>query len=424
MDKTKWFTKNSRWNKLNSFKKGAKNLGKGGKIVAILSTIVIIAYIISAIYLLIIHPTDTYVISQGTISQEDETVGYIIRDEEVKKSTNYQNGIYAIASEGQRVAINEPVFRYYSDSEKQITAQINEINYQIQELLEKDKSITSADIKAIESQIEEKIEDVNTLNNYQEINEYKKNIDTLISKKISFIGDVTENKEIKKLIKQRSTLENSFKNSSEYQRAPKSGIVSYRVDGLEEKLSSKDFNIINEQYLNKLELKTGQIVSASNECGKVIDNFKCYIAITMNSKEAMEAKVGDKVKLRISNNEEDAQIIQINEESGKRTIIFQLNVMTTDLINHRKIAIDVVWWDVTGLKVPNQALIQENGLYYVTRNKAGVQSKILVKVKKQTEKYAIIDSYKNEELQELGLDAQAIKNYKKISNYDEVIIKE
>ena len=399
-------------------------MGKGGKIVAILSTIVIIAYIISAIYLLIIHPTDTYVISQGTISQEDETVGYIIRDEEVKKSTNYQNGIYAIASEGQRVAINEPVFRYYSDSEKQITAQINEINYQIQELLEKDKSITSADIKAIESQIEEKIEDVNTLNNYQEINEYKKNIDTLISKKISFIGDVTENKEIKKLIKQRSTLENSFKNSSEYQRAPKSGIVSYRVDGLEEKLSSKDFNIINEQYLNKLELKTGQIVSASNECGKVIDNFKCYIAITMNSKEAMEAKVGDKVKLRISNNEEDAQIIQINEESGKRTIIFQLNVMTTDLINHRKIAIDVVWWDVTGLKVPNQALIQENGLYYVTRNKAGVQSKILVKVKKQTEKYAIIDSYKNEELQELGLDAQAIKNYRKISNYDEVIIKE
>ena len=399
-------------------------MGKGGKIVAILSTIVIIAYIISAIYLLIIHPTDTYVISQGTISQEDETVGYIIRDEEVKKSTNYQNGIYAIASEGQRVAINEPIFRYYSDSEKQITAQINEINYQIQELLEKDKSITSADIKAIESQIEEKIEDVNTLNNYQEINEYKKNIDTLISKKISFIGDVTENKEIKKLIKQRSTLENSFKNSSEYQRAPKSGIVSYRVDGLEEKLSSKDFNIINEQYLNKLELKTGQIVSASNECGKVIDNFKCYIAITMNSKEAMEAKVGDKVKLRISNNEEDAQIIQINEESGKRTIIFQLNVMTTDLINHRKIAIDVVWWDVTGLKVPNQALIQENGLYYVTRNKAGVQSKILVKIKKQTEKYAIIDSYKNEELQELGLDAQEIKNYKKISNYDEVIIKE
>lgn len=392
-------------------------------IVAILSAIVIIAYIISAVYLLIAHPTDTYIISQGTITQEDENVGYIIRDEKVEKNENYKNGIYAIATEGQRVAINEPIFRYYSDTEKQITTQINEINYKIQDILEKDKKVTSADIKAIENQIEAKIEKINTLNNYQEIIEYKKNIDTLISKKISFIGDVTENKEIKSLIKERNTLENKFKNNTEYQRAPKSGIVSYRIDGVEETLSPEKFNQLNEQYLENLELKTGQIISASNDGGKVIDNFRCYIAMTLNSKEAMEAKVNDKVKLRISNeDEEDAKIIQINEESGKRTIIFQVDRMTEDLINHRKISIDVIWWDVTGLKVPNQALTEENGLYYVTRNKAGVQAKILVKVKKQTDKYSIIESYKNEELQELGLSAQEIKNYKKINNYDEIML--
>ena len=133
-------------------------------IVAILSAIVIIAYIISAVYLLIAHPTDTYIISQGTITQEDENVGYIIRDEKVEKNENYKNGIYAIATEGQRVAINEPIFRYYSDTEKQITTQINEINYKIQDILEKDKKVTSADIKAIENQIEAKIEKINTLN--------------------------------------------------------------------------------------------------------------------------------------------------------------------------------------------------------------------------------------------------------------------
>ena len=398
-------------------------MGKGKLILVIVSSLIIISYIISAVYLLITHPTDTYIISQGTISQEDESVGYIIRDEEVKKSDNYQNGIYAIATEGQKVAINEPIFRYYSDSEKEINSQINDINYKIQELLENDKNKTSADIKAIEKQIENKIEDINTLNNYQEINEYKKNIDTLIGKKINFIGDITENKEIKSLIKERSTLENKFKNNTEYQRAPKSGIVSYRVDGLEESFSPNDFNKFNEQYLNSFEINTGQIISASNECGKVIDNFKCYIATTMNSKEAMQAKVNDKVKIKISNEEEDAKIIQINEESGKRTIIFQVNKMTEALINHRKIAIDVIWWDVSGLKVPNQALTEENGLYYVTRNKVGIEAKILVKVKKQTDKYTIIESYKNEELQEMGMSIQDIRNYKKITNYDEVMIK-
>ena len=399
-------------------------MGKGQKIVAVLSGIIIISYIIYAIYLLIVHSTDTYIITQGTISQEDDGVGYIIRDEQVKKIDDYKNGIYTIASEGQRVAINEPIFRYYSDTEKQITDQITEINYKIQDLLEKDKSVTSADIKAIENQIENKVEDINTLNNYQEISEYKKNIDTLISKKINFIGDVTENKEVKNLIKERKTLESKLKNGSEYQRAPKSGIVSYRVDGLEEKLTPENFSIINEKYLESLGLKTGQIISASNEAGKVIDNFKCYIAITLNSKEAMQAEVNDKVKIRISNDEEDAKIIQINEESGKRTIIFEMNQMSENLINHRKIAVDVIWWDVSGLKVPNQALIKENELYYVIRDKAGVQSKILVKVKKQTDKYAIIESYKNNELQELGLSTQDIRNYKKITNYDEIIVNE
>ena len=138
----------------------------------------------------------------------------------------------------------------------------------------------------------------------------------------------------------------------------------------------------------------------------------------------MQAEVNDKVKIRISNDEEDAKIIQINEESGKRTIIFEMNQMSENLINHRKIAVNVIWWDVSGLKVPNQALIKENELYYVIRDKAGVQSKILVKVKKQTDKYAIIESYKNNELQELGLSTQDIRNYKKITNYDEIIVNE
>ena len=73
----------------------------------------------------------------------------------------------------------------------------------------------SADIKAIENQIEGKIENLNKLNNYQEINEAKKDIDTLISKKIRFIGDVTENKEIKNLVKERNSLESKLKKGSE-----------------------------------------------------------------------------------------------------------------------------------------------------------------------------------------------------------------
>ena len=40
----------------------------------------------------------------------------------------------------------------------------------------------------------------------------------------------------------------------------------------------------------------------------------------------------------------------------------------------------------------------------------------------QVEKYSIISPYKDEELQELGYTSEDIRNYKKITNYDEVMI--
>ena len=124
--------------------------------------------------------------------------------------------------------------------------------------------ITSADIKSIENQIESEISNINKLSNYQEIYECKKNIDTLISKKINFIKDTTESEEIKKLIEKRNEYESQLKNASEYITAPISGIVSYRVDGLEEKLTTDKFSEITEQYLESLDLKTEQIIATSN----------------------------------------------------------------------------------------------------------------------------------------------------------------
>lgn len=397
---------------------------KSKKIIAIGIAIAVLVYTIIAVCLLLVNPEETYIVKQGTITEEEETTGYIIRNEKVIKGEDFNNGIYTVATEGQKVAVGQSVFRYYSDNEKDIEIKIKELNYKIQELLEQEKNIIpSADIKAIEKQIEENIQNINNMTNYQEITESKKNIDNLISKKITFIGNIVENEEIKNLIKERNSYEEQLQTGSEYLKAEIGGIVSYKVDGLEEKLTPNNFNEITEKYLDSLDLRTGKIISTSSECGKIIDNFKCYIAITMNSKNAMQAEVNDSVKLRISNNEEcKAKIIQINEESGKRTIIFEINKMTTDLINYRKIAVDVIWWNESGLKVPKQALIEENGLYYVMRNKSDIKTKILVKVIRQTDKFAIIESYETKELQELGYSSTEIKNYTKITNYDEIIL--
>ena len=311
------------------------------KIFAIIVSMCLIIYFLYAVILLIIHPTDIYVVTKGEILEEEETVGYIIRNETVIKDDTNSNGIYAIATEGQKVAKDEIVFRYYKDSEKDITEKIKQIDYQIQNELEQEKNdVPTADIKVIENQIEEKLGEISTLSNYQEIKEYKDNIDTLIAKKIKYIGENTSNKNIKKLIKDREEYENQLTKGVMYKNATTSGIISYRVDGLEEKLKADNLGEITDTFLESLDLKTGQIISSSNESGKIIDNFKYYVAVVTNTELGNSAKVGDSVNLKLSGTEEEknAKIVQINEGSGKRTIIFEVNRMSTSVINHRKIA--------------------------------------------------------------------------------------
>ena len=129
---------------------------------------------------------------------------------------------------------------------------------------------------------------------------------------------------------------------------------------------------------------------------------------------------GQTVKLRLADTREiDADITYImQQESGEVMIIFKTNKAVEDLISYRKISIDVIWWSYQGLKVPNSALIKENNLYYIIRNRTDYKDKILINVLKQNKNYAIIDNYKPDELKELGFDNETRKT---ISLYDEIV---
>ena len=65
--------------------------------------------------------------------------------------------------------------------------------------------------------------------------------------------------------------QNKLIENSKYVVAPMSGVVSYRVDGLEEILTPDNFETLNKDMLEELNLQTGQIVSTSNEKAKIIN---------------------------------------------------------------------------------------------------------------------------------------------------------
>lgn len=394
------------------------------KIVIAAISLIIIGYLIYTIYLLIKEPTNVFTVEEGKLYQEETDIGYVIRNEKVAKGQNYKNGMEQIISEGERASTNENIFRYYSVNEESLKQKIAELDSKVQEVMVNDSSLLTADMKLLENQIDEKVENINKITDVSKLTEYKKEIDTLIAKKAKTAGESSpKGSYLRQLIEERKKYESELNSGAEYVKAPISGVVSYRVDGLEETLTPENFGSLSKQYLESLNLKTGKIVATNEECGKVIDNFSCYIATITSSEEAKQATVGQKVKVRLSSNTEiSAQITNIIEENDERLIILKLNKQVKELINYRKITFDLIWWDATGLKVPNQAIVKENDLDYVVRNRAGYLSKILVKVKKQGDKYSVVDSYSNEELKEIGYTDTEIANYRKISLYDEILI--
>lgn len=385
----------------------------------------IVAYLIYAVYLLLKQPSDKVVVESGILYSEETDIGYIIRNEQVVRGNNYKNGMEQIKTEGEKTAKGESIYRYYSKNEDELTKQISDLDKKIQETLEGQTDLFSSDLKILENQLDIKIEQLNKLTDMSKITEYKKQINDLITKKAKIAGEKSQSgSHLKQLYTERTKLENQLNSGAEYINAPTSGIVSYKVDGLEETLTANNFSAINKQFLDNLNLKTGQLIATNNECGKIIDNFQCYIATISKSEEAKTKKVGDNLKIRLSNNETiEAKIAYLSQENEQETLlILEINKQISQLANYRKITFDLIWWSSSGLKVPNKSIIEENEIKYVVRNRAGYLSKIPVNIEKQNDKYCIIENYSIEDLKKLGFSTEDSNSMKKISIYDELII--
>lgn len=395
------------------------------KIVIYVILLLIVMYILYTIYLLIMQPTNIFTIEEGKLYQEETDIGYVIRNEKVVKGENYKNGMEQIKSEGEKVATNEKIFRYYSSNEENLKQKVAELDEKVQSVMTSDTSLFSSDMKLLENQIDEKVSDINKITDISKLEEYKKEIDNLVQKKAKIAGDLSpKGSYLNQLIEERKKYESQLNSGAEYVSAPMSGIVSYKVDGLEDTLTPENFSSLSKEYLENLDLKTGKLVATNDECGKVINNFCCYIATVSSSEEAKQAEVGKKVKIRLSNNSEiEAEITNlIKEDDGDILIILKIDKQVEELINYRKISFDLIWWSESGLKVPNQAIVNIDNKNYVVRSRAGYLSKILVKIKKQGEKYSIIEAYTAEEMKKEGYTNEEIAGYKKISLYDEILI--
>ena len=405
-----------------------KFLKKHRKKILLLLLVCVLIYIIYVVVQLIRKPTDTVYVEMGQIREEEVAVGYIIRDEEVIQGENYKNGIEQIKTEGEKVAKGEAIFRYYSNNEENLVEKIKELDEKIDIAMEESENLPTSDTKALEDQIDSKIYDLYEESDLTEIQNNKEEIISNMSKKSKIAGEESPaGSYLKKLIDERSEYENQLTSGEEYIEATKSGIVSYRVDGYEDILTTDDFGKYTKDFLEELNLKTGQIIPMSSEAGKIVDNYSCYIVCVLDSEYARDAEVGDSVTIKLPSGKEVEASIEYKIIEGEEYILtLKINEGVEELTSYRKISFSIIWWSKSGLKVPNTAISTEekdgNEISYVTRTRIGYEDKILVKVLKTNEKYSLVTNYTSDELTELGYTPAEIRNMPNIAIYDEILI--
>ena len=407
--------------KSNRNKKVKKDIKDAAFLTIIICIAVMVAY---AVISLISSPTDTFLLQESKISSETSKVGYIIRDEHVIDYEGDFKAIEPIKSEGERVAAKKAVFKYYNVDQEDITNQIEDLNVQIQEALLGQTDLFSSDVKSLETQIETQIDLIKEENNMQKIQEYKNSLSNSIVKKAKIAGSLSAAGEyINNLISQRTSLEEELTNGSDYIYSEYSGIVSYRIDGLENEFSVDKIDDLSIKFLEDQNLTTGQIVGKSQNQAKIVNNFECYIAVPFSKDVLEKTSEGKSVKLRLSSQEEvKANVYKMIQDGNKEIVVFKVTDDVEKLMSSRKIALDVVWWEYEGLMIPKSTILFENGLSYIVRKKNGRLEKILVKIIKQNDNYCIIGNYSTKELQELGYGSEEIEKVKTIKLYDEIMV--
>ena len=340
------------------------------------------------------------------------------------QGNNYKNGIVQIKAEGEKCAKDENIFRYYSTGEDELIQKIQELDEKIDEAQKSDTtSILPGDIKLLDEEIELRLKEISKNNNIQKIAEYKKEIENYITKKTNIVGENSKaGSYLNNLIQERKNFENQLNSGSEYIKAPMSGVVSYKVDGLEDVLTPDDFSSYNRSFFEGLNLKTGQTVATNTECGKVVNNYECYIATIIKKDQLHDIEQGDKLNLRLSNGDEISSSVEyvMEQTDDDVLVVFKISKDVEKLISNRKISFDIIFWQYSGYKVPNTAIIKENDLAYVVRNRAGYLTRVLVKVEKENDSYSIIDNYSSDELKEMGYNSSELNVSTKINMYDEI----
>ncbi len=347
--------------------------------------VLICAYIIMFVYTFFAQNIDeTINITYGTVEAKELVTGYITRNEKIV-SADILGGLYPVVLEGERVSKNQKVAVVKNENSDNIEEKIKEIKNKLSLLTI--PTIFNNDIKLLENDVNSSLNSL-MLSNYNEnfsnLSSIRNKIEDKLSKKALIIGEsgakgTLENEYYEEIKRYESQLTNS----REELTAPIAGTVAYKLDGYESVFSYNAIGDYDVETLEKMNVPSGELVGTTKQNSfKIVDNIEGYVTVISSSKEALNARVDKKLKLRfpeISNEEISGRIEYLTIEDDKAVLTFRINRMLEDLINYRKTKVEMIWNSSEGLLVPSSAIKHEedgSAKIYVINGRRAIEKSV------------------------------------------------
>lgn len=364
----------------------------------------------------------TYTVVEGVIEIGDQTTMYLAKNETIidyDKSTP----ITALVEQGKKASKNEAVATYQNESYGEYLKQIEDIDSQIQTLVKDLPATYSSDLTNVEAKILTYAKEIQHTTSYSKIQEYKTKMDELAYKKITILANSSpDSSAIRDLLNQREELVKLSKSSDNTISTPVSGIVTYKLDGLEDKIdftnlrnfSSTDINSLIESYSS----------SSNNEFGiKVIDNFNVYLIAKTPVGDSSDYIVeGRNYKIRIADIENQVVTVTLvkNIQDGEYNYsIFKMNNDVDNVVDFRAMSCEIIWKSYSGLAVPLTSISrnEEKGYDYVKMVFGTKYVEVPINIVRKSDSIAIVSNFTKEQYQEFGLEKECT-----VELYDELVI--
>lgn len=237
-----------------------------------------------------------------------------------------------------------------------INKRLKDLDYDTSDDVGLDNKVMTSKIKALQISINQKrYEDLSQILNSTEDDEDK-------------YYESIKNYSIDKLLEMKDELLINKRSDAPSIRVSMSGIVSYFIDGLEDKYTNKNFDAIFEKDLLEDSKNYSINKAQSNDKFKIFDNFSMNILAFSNNEKLEDVNVNDVVLIEwdLTGTKTYARVLK--KEKVDKTYKFLLNIREriSELYKDRFSKMEIIFDEYKTFKLPKSALIDkgsEKGVY-------------------------------------------------------------